>query len=175
MILGIDHVGLATDDPAGLSVFLTALGLRRDDGGIAENYGVACEFWSHPGSAGQPALELVSPAGQDSAISDQLAQRGPGLYHLAFEVDDLPAELSRLRASGFVAIDAKPCAGARPGMQVAFMYLRKPAALLIELVQYGTRHRFRTRRPAWPARRGRRSSVKSATRRPQRQRAGIGG
>ncbi|HEU5269320.1 MAG TPA: VOC family protein [Jatrophihabitans sp.] len=137
MIKGIDHIGLATDDPAVLAPFLTALGLRRDDAAVAEAYGVSCEFWSHSSGAGQPAVELVSPVRPDSAVAERLAKQGPGLYHLAFEVDELEPELARLRAAGFVQIDATPCAGARPGMRVAFMYLRKPAATLIELVEYG--------------------------------------
>lgn len=136
MIKGIDHIGLATDDPQALAPFLSALGLRRDDAGIAQEYGVSCEFWSHPAASGQPAVELVAPAGSESAVTERLAKQGPGLYHLAFEVDELEPELARLRAAGFVQIDANPCTGARPGMRVAFLYLRKPAATLIELVEY---------------------------------------
>lgn len=139
MIIGIDHIGLATEDPAGVSAFLTALGMRQDDSGVAAEYGVACEFWSYPATAGQPALEVVSPLRADSAISSQLARRGPGVYHVAFQVDELATELTRLRGAGCLPVDASPCAGARPGMRVAFMYLPKPAALLIELVQYGVR------------------------------------
>ena len=138
MIKGIDHIGLATDDPSALAPFLTALGLRRDDTAVAEDYGVSCEFWSHPSSGGQPAIELVSPVRPESAVTDRLAKQGPGLYHLAFEVDELEPELARLRGAGFVQIDATPCAGARPGMRVAFLYLRKPAATLIELVEYSS-------------------------------------
>jgi methylmalonyl-CoA/ethylmalonyl-CoA epimerase len=137
VIIGIDHIGLATEDPAALAPFLTALGLHRDDAAVAQAYGVSCEFWSHPNSGGQPAIELVSPVRTESAVTDRLAKQGPGLYHLAFEVDELEPELDRLRRAGFVRIDATPCAGARPGMRVAFLYLRKPAATLIELVQYG--------------------------------------
>jgi methylmalonyl-CoA/ethylmalonyl-CoA epimerase len=137
VIIGIDHIGLATEDPAGVAAFLTALGLGRDDDGIAEEYGVACEFWSHPASGGQPAIELVTPVREDSALSDHFTRRSPSLYHVAFEVDDLDAELVRLRGHGLVPVDAAPCAGARPGMRVSFMYVPKPAALLIELVQYG--------------------------------------
>ncbi len=136
MILGIDHIGLATEDPATVAKSLAALGMGKDDDGVAQSYGVACEFWSYPGSNRQPAIELVSPVREDSAVTDHLAKRGPGIYHLAFEVDDLAGELAKLRAGGFIPLDAEPCAGARPGMQVAFMYLAKPAALLIELVQY---------------------------------------
>ena len=137
MIKGIDHIGLATEDPAGVATFLTALGMDKDDQGVAAEYGVACEFWSYPGAGGQPAVELVTPVREDSALSDHFTRRSPSLYHVAFEVDDLDGELARLRGHGLVPVDAAPCAGARPGMRVAFMYVPKPAALLVELVQYG--------------------------------------
>lgn len=134
MILGIDHIGLATGDPARVGAFLAALGMRQQDRGLAEDYGVACEFWAYRGSG--PAVELVTPAGRPSAIDDLLARRGPGLYHLALLVDDLAGEQARLRGEGFVPVDRTPCAGARPGMRVAFLYLPRPAALLVELVEY---------------------------------------
>ena len=108
MILRIDHVGVATDDPLALEPYLTALGMQRTDTGVAEHYGV-------------------------------LARSGPGLYHIAFVVDDIERELERLRTHGFVAVDPQPCNGARPGMRVAFMYLRRPAGMLIELVEYAGR------------------------------------
>jgi methylmalonyl-CoA/ethylmalonyl-CoA epimerase len=124
-----------TDDPTGVGKYISALGMHLADGGLAHDYGVACEFWQHR-DAGQPAVEVVAPVGEDSAVTDYLARKGPGLYHIAFEVDDVEHELARLSGSGFVAVDRAPCAGARAGMRVAFMYLRKPAGLLIELVQY---------------------------------------
>jgi methylmalonyl-CoA/ethylmalonyl-CoA epimerase len=136
VILGIDHVGLATEDPAGTAPFLTALGLGRSDGGIADDYGVACEFWRYADGIGQPSIEVVSPARPDASIAGLLEKQGPGLYHVAFAVDELEPELARLRKQGFAAVDAVPCAGARPGMRVAFLYARSPAGLLVELVQY---------------------------------------
>lgn len=136
MILGVDHIGLATEDPATVGTFLAVLGMRRQDRGLAEEYGVACEFWAYQGAG--PAVELVTPVRDGSAIGDLLARRGPGLYHLALAVDDLAGELVRLRGKGFVPIDRTPCAGARPGMRVAFGYLPRPAALLVELVEYAS-------------------------------------
>lgn len=136
MLLGIDHIGLATGEPAPLAPFLIALGMARTDAGVATGYGVACEFWRPPGAARGPAIELVSPADAGSALDVHLARRGPGLHHIAIEVDRIGPELRRLRDAGFTAVDRAPCAGARPGMLVAFMYLARPAGLLVELVQY---------------------------------------
>ncbi|WP_326664976.1 VOC family protein [Streptomyces sp. NBC_00385] len=136
MILGIDHVGLATSDPAKAGAQLAALGLTRTDHGTADAYRVACEFWSLPGCPSGTEIELVSPAGPDSAVDGRLDEQGPGLYHLALVVDDLAHETRRLRGQGLLALDAEPCRGARPGMSVAFMYLPEPAELLLELVHY---------------------------------------
>lgn len=64
-----------------------------------------------------------------------LDRHGPGLHHLAFEVDDLVADLAALRSSGAVPLDPAPREGARAGMQVAFVYLGLTTGLLVELVQ----------------------------------------
>ncbi|ESP99100.1 VOC family protein [Streptomyces sp. CHA1] len=136
MILRLDHVGLATDDPGGVGGFLSTLGLRKYDEGHADDYGVACEFWQFAGGLGNPAVEVVSPSRERSEISGRLERQGPGLYHLAFEVDDLDSERTRLRGEGWKAVDATPCGGAREGMRVAFLYAPHPANLLVELVHY---------------------------------------
>lgn len=136
MILRIDHIGVATEDLDGVGALLGALGMARDDAGLADAYGVACEFWQISPGPGQISVELVAPVRDDSAISTHLERHGAGPYHIAFEVDDIVAELARLRTRGFAAVDRVPCQGARTGMQVAFMYLPKPAGFLIELVKY---------------------------------------
>jgi len=134
VIIGIDHIGLATAEPGSLAPFLAALDFSRTDGGIAPGYLVACEFWQR---SDDPPIELVSPAGAGSVLDGHLARRGPGLHHVAFRVDRLGPELDRLRRAGFTAVDREPRAGARPGMLVAFTYLPAPAGLLVELVEYG--------------------------------------
>lgn len=143
MILGIDHVGLATNDAVGAGVFLAALGMRKAESGVAEHYGVACDFWEYPaldnsapGAPGGPAIETVCPIRDNSSVSERLAQNLFGLYHIAFRVDDIQSEIDRLRDSGFFIINAHPHDGARSGMRVAFMYAKKPASLVVELVQY---------------------------------------
>lgn len=141
MLLGLDHVGLATDDPDGAGVFLKLLGMVRESGGTADAYGVSCDFWQFSRAADEPAVELVAPARDESAIATWLGQKGPGLYHLAFEVDDLEADAKMLETNGFLPIDEEPCAGARPGMRVMFLYLAAPAEVLVELVQYDTPRR----------------------------------
>ena len=141
MILGIDHVGLVTEDPAGVGQFMAALGMNTAEQGLVEAYGVSCEFWQYSQDPREPAVELVAPVRHDAAVVDYLCRNGPGLYHIAFEVDNLEDEMTRLRGNGVVPVDSEPREGARPGMRVAFMYLPKPAGLLIELVRYAKRRR----------------------------------
>jgi len=140
MILGIDHVGLLTDDPRAVGAHLAALGMRRTEEGNADGYRVACEFWRAP--TGGPAVELVTPLDEQSITTGHLARKGPGLYHVAFEVDDLECERDRLRTNGFAVVDRTPCSGALPGMHVTFLYLGGPANLLVELVHYAERGGF---------------------------------
>ena len=136
MILGLDHVGLLTTDLSTAGARLTDLGLDRVEAGVADGYGVACEFWQADSAPDSFAIELVAPVRDDSAVANRLERQGPGLYHVAFEVDDLAEEAARLRRSGFVPVDRAPTDGARPGMQVMFLFLGKPANLMIELVRY---------------------------------------
>jgi methylmalonyl-CoA/ethylmalonyl-CoA epimerase len=130
--MGIDHIGLATEDPAGVAAFLTALGMGKDDDGVAADYGVACEFWSYPTSGGQPAVELVTPVREDSALSDHFTRRSPSLYHVAFEVDDLDAELTRLESEG-IAI-TMPLTVEEWGER-AFQ-VRDPNGIIVQLVDW---------------------------------------
>ena len=135
MILRIDHIGVATDDPVAMIPFLNALGMTATASGSAPAYGVSCQFWQIADGTGGAAVELVTPVA-DGSVREHLRRQGPGPYHLALEVDSVDAELTRLRTHGFVPVDRVPCAGARPGMWVAFMYLPRPAGLLVELVEY---------------------------------------
>jgi hypothetical protein len=83
VIVGIDHIGVATDDLAAVGAMLTVLGMDRTDSGLAEAYGVACEFWQYAPGAGQTSVELVAPARLDTAswqrlieTTHKLARRG---------------------------------------------------------------------------------------------------
>jgi methylmalonyl-CoA/ethylmalonyl-CoA epimerase len=138
VILRIDHIGVVTAERPALAPFLDALGMSKIDYGVAEAYRTECEFWRADRVWGGPMIELVSPAGEGSALDGHLARNGPGLHHIAIAVDDITEELTRLRQAGFTPVDLVPCAGARSDMLVAFTYLPKPAGLLVELVQYGT-------------------------------------
>jgi methylmalonyl-CoA/ethylmalonyl-CoA epimerase len=76
-------------------------------------------------------LELCAPAG-NASLQRFLDQRGPGLHHVCFEVDDLPGALASLKAAGVRLIDEVPRPVAR-GHQVAFLHPAATGGVLFEL------------------------------------------
>ena len=85
-------------------------------------------------NTGQGKIELLLPMSGDSPISKFLEKRGPGLHHIAFQVDDLRAWLRYLKQNGIELIDQEPRIGAE-GLQIAFIHPRSTAGVLVELCQ----------------------------------------
>jgi methylmalonyl-CoA/ethylmalonyl-CoA epimerase len=84
--------------------------------------------------AGTSRIELVEPASPDSPISGFLDQRGEGLHHIAWQVDDCERALAHLRERGVRLIDAAPRAGAH-GTRIAFLHPKSTGGVLMELVE----------------------------------------
>jgi methylmalonyl-CoA/ethylmalonyl-CoA epimerase len=133
----IDHVAIAVADRDASAASLGALfGLRA---GAREHVAsqatdVAFLHPGHPGHAGgadDAALEICAPRG-NAALDRFLARRGPGLHHICFAVEDLPAALAALKAAGVRLIDETPRPGAR-GHQVAFLHPASTGGVLFEL------------------------------------------
>ena len=75
--------------------------------------------------------KIIAPAGNEG-LAKFLDRRGPGLHHVCFEVDDLPATLATLKAAGVRLIDESPRRGAR-GHDVAFLHPSATGGVLFEL------------------------------------------
>jgi methylmalonyl-CoA/ethylmalonyl-CoA epimerase len=82
---------------------------------------------------GSGRLELLAALGPDTPVGKFVATRGPGMHHVAYEVDDLSRELSRLEGEGVQLIDSAPRPGLF-GMQVAFVHPDAVHGVLSELV-----------------------------------------
>ena len=82
---------------------------------------------------GAACIELIAPKGSDSLVRF-LAKRGPGLHHIAFEVEGLEEAIATLKAMGMAMIDEVPRIGAR-GHKVAFVHPRAFGGVLVELVE----------------------------------------
>jgi methylmalonyl-CoA epimerase len=85
---------------------------------------------------GEDRVELLASLGPDTPVGRFLSKRGPGMHHVAFEVDDVGAELDRLAAAGTELVDETPRRGLF-GLEVAFLHPDATGGVLAELVGRG--------------------------------------
>ena len=127
----IDHLGIAVRSIDDASRFYRdALGLECTGTEEIPDQKVRVAFFP----IGDTRVELLEPTADDSPIAKFLAKRGPGLHHIAYRVDDLPATLAALKSAGVELIDETPRAGAH-GMQIAFVHPKSTAGVLTEFCQ----------------------------------------
>lgn len=126
----IDHIAVAVPDLDQACRFYEALlGSPCEGTETVPEQKVRVAFFR----AGGTRIELLQPIGPDSPVAGFLA-RGPGLHHICLAVDDLGAEMARLRAAGSVFIDPEPRAGSH-GSRVAFIHPRSSGGVLTELLE----------------------------------------
>lgn len=78
-------------------------------------------------------IELVEGYSPESPIYKFIEKKGEGMHHIAFEVEDIEAEIKRLIGEGFTLINEKPKDGADNKL-VAFLHPKSTNGVLIELV-----------------------------------------
>lgn len=128
--LRLHHVGYVVSDLAAAAERYAALGFGEGERHeIPEQKIVAMTFRS-----GEGWLELIQPTDLEGPIARYMAKRGEGTHHVAFEVDDIIAELDRLRSAGVRLIDETPRTGAH-GWTIAFIHPESCNGVLTELVQ----------------------------------------
>ena len=128
----LDHIGIAT---RGID---QAMDLWRDSLGLAlEQTEEIAEQGVRVGmiSLGETQVELLEPLSDDSPVGRFLEKRGPGLHHIAIRVDDIRAELAKLKRNGARLIDETPRTGAG-GCLVAFIHPSSTGGVLLELVEH---------------------------------------
>jgi len=84
--------------------------------------------------SGPNKIELLEATSEDSVIKKFIERRGEGLHHIAFDVDDIEAEMQRLKAEGFILLNEKPKIGADNKL-VCFVHPKSTNGVLIELCQ----------------------------------------
>ncbi|MFX0114597.1 MAG: methylmalonyl-CoA epimerase [Candidatus Hodarchaeota archaeon] len=131
MVKKITHIGIAVDNlEESVRIFEQILGIRNSGTEEVPAQKVKVAFIP----VGETNIELLEGTASDSPITKFLEQRGGGVHHLAFEVQDLAAELERLKAAGVRLIDQEPRAGAH-GAKVAFLHPKETGKVLCELVE----------------------------------------
>ncbi len=134
-ILGVDQVSVAVhslDDAS--RVYEQILGLRAEHDETVEEQGVKTRFF--PVGDTMSVVEALEPLGPDTPVGKFMTKRGPGVHHIAFRVDDLDAELARLKGLGVRLIDETPRLGAE-GKRIAFLHPKETGGVLIELCELG--------------------------------------
>jgi len=84
--------------------------------------------------AGDTSVEFLEPTSDDSTLAKFIRERGEGLHHVAFEVDDIERSTEELKARGFRFIYDKPADG-KFGSRVNFIHPKSAGGLLVELTQ----------------------------------------
>jgi methylmalonyl-CoA epimerase len=127
----LDHVNIAAEDAATMAgIFGDVLGLEIVEEDVVEEQGVKVVKLG----AGDTVVEITEPLGPDTPVGKFLAKRGPGIHHLAFEVEDLEAKLAELKAKGVRLINEEPKIGAG-GHRIAFVHPAAFGGILVELME----------------------------------------
>ena len=130
---GIHHLGVAVDDlDTALSTYDRLFGAELEHRETLEEQGVEAASLR----IGSDRVELLASLGEDTPVGKFLSKRGPGMHHVAFEVDDVGAALDELAAEGAELIDARPRRGLF-GLQVAFVHPDAVHGVLAEIVSVG--------------------------------------
>lgn len=83
---------------------------------------------------GPNKIELLEATSVDSPIAKFIAKKGEGIHHIAFEVDDIKAEMARLKSEGFILLSDEPKPGADNKL-VCFVHPKSAGGVLVELCQ----------------------------------------
>ena len=127
----IDHLGIAVNEiESSLGFWRDALGLENLHTEVVEDQMVRVAMLP----IGETNIELLEPTTADSPVGKFLDKRGPGIHHIAVEVDDIVARLAKLKQEGARLIDEEPRIGAG-GCLIAFVHPKSTGGVLMELVQ----------------------------------------
>lgn len=127
----IEHLGIAVKDiNAANEVFAKLLGKKSYKQETVESEAVTTSFFE----IGESKIELLQANSETSAIHKYLEKNREGIHHIAFDVEDIYAEMERLKNEGFVFINENPKEGADNKL-VVFIHPKSANGILVELCQ----------------------------------------
>ena len=127
----IEHIGIAVrslQDSISLFEKLLSSPCYKTETVASEN--VTTAFFS----VGETKIELLESTAEDGVIKKFMDKKGEGLHHIAFEVEDIEAEIKRLQEEGFIILNEVPKEGADNKL-VCFLHPKNTNGVLIELCQ----------------------------------------
>jgi methylmalonyl-CoA/ethylmalonyl-CoA epimerase len=130
---GIHHLGIAVDDlDKAIATYERLFAARVEHRARVPDQGVEAASLL----VGASRIELLAPTGEDTPVGRFLARRGPGMHHVAYEVDDVAGTVAALAASGAQLVDGEPRPGLF-GLEVAFVHPDAVHGVLTEVVAGG--------------------------------------
>jgi len=130
---GIHHLGVAVDDlEEALSTYERLFGARLEHRESVPDQGVEAASLR----IGPDRVELLAALGDETPVGKFLSSRGPGMHHVAYEVEDVGVALDELAAHGAELIDERPRRGLF-GLEVAFVHPDAAHGVLAEIVSVG--------------------------------------
>ncbi|MCA1796659.1 MAG: methylmalonyl-CoA epimerase [Geobacteraceae bacterium] len=133
MLTKINHIGVAvTSIEEALPYYRDSLHMNYEGCEEVAEQKVKVAFLQ----IGESRIELLEPTSEDSPVAGFLQKNGPGVHHIAYEVDDLVAALQEMEAQGVRLIDKEPRNGAH-GTKIAFVHPKSSGGVLTELCQPG--------------------------------------
>jgi len=130
-VQGIDHIAVAVDDlDEATRLWRDVLGLREGAREVVEEQGVEVQMMH----AGAVRVELLRALGPDTPVGRYLQKNGPGMHHLALQVDDCATAARDAAAAGARMIDREPRRGAHD-TRIAFVHPAASGGVLVEFVE----------------------------------------
>ena len=128
-MLRIEHIGIAVKELSlSIPIFEKLLNCSCYKTESVETEQVNTAFFIK----GETKIELLESTTSAGVISKFIDKKGEGMHHIAFEVDDIEAEMQRLKGEGFVLLNETPRAGADNKL-VCFLHPKATNGVLIEL------------------------------------------
>lgn len=125
----IEHIGIAVRDIRNSDqLFAKLFQASPYKSEMVESEGVKTSFFQ----IGESKIELLEATTADSPIAKFIEKKGEGIHHIAFEVDDIYAEMKRLKEEGFTLLHAEPKQGADNKL-ICFLHPKDTNGVLIEL------------------------------------------
>lgn len=130
---GIHHLGVAVADlDEAVATYERLFGAEVEHRETVPDQGVEAASLR----IGEGRVELLASLGEETPVGKFLAKRGPGMHHVAYEVDDIRAALAQLADAGAELIDESPRRGMF-GLEVAFVHPDSVHGVLSEVVCAG--------------------------------------
>lgn len=131
MMRKIEHLGIAVKSiEESTKIYETLLGSKCYKLEEVASEHVKTAFFQ----IGDSKIELLEASSEDSPIFKFIEKKGQGIHHIAYDVEDIYAEIERLKAEGFQMITETPKAGADNKI-IAFLHPKSTDGILVELCQ----------------------------------------